>query len=152
MDEASQPRPAGEAEPASAGSCAQGELTDEGLQALLGRAIRITLILGGAAALAVWMAAGWRNAAMLAAGTAVSAASIVEWRRLVRLLSAQMDRKQTPRGAVVGGVFFVLRLTIFAGVIYGSLKCFRGSAIALVCGLGLALVAMGWEAVGLLRN
>lgn len=127
-------------------------LTDEGLEALLRRAIRITLILGGLAALVVWKAAGWRNAAMLVAGAAVSAASIVEWRRLVRLLNAQMDRQQTPRGALVGGVFFVLRLTVFAAVIYGSLKCFRGSAVALACGLGLAVLAMGWEAIGLLKN
>jgi len=127
-------------------------LTDEGLEALLRRAIRITLILGGLAALVLWKTAGWRDAAMLAAGAAVSAASITEWRRLVRLLNAQMDRKQTPRGAAVAGVFFVLRLTVFGAVIYGSLKCFRGSAVALLCGLGLAVLAMGWEAIGLLRN
>jgi hypothetical protein len=47
---------------------------------------------------------------------------------------------------------FVLRLTVFAGVIYGSLKCFRGSVIALLCGLGLALVTMAWEALRLLRD
>jgi len=46
----------------------------------------------------------------------------------------------------------VLRLTIFAAVIYGSLKCFQGSAIALLCGLGLAMVAMAWEALRLLRE
>lgn len=125
-------------------------LSDEGLQALLRRAIRITLILGGLAALVVGVATGWRNAAMLAVGTAVSAASIVEWRRLVRLINAQMDRKQTPRGALVAGVFFVLRLTVFAAVIYVSLKCFRGSVAALLGGLGLAVVAMTWEAIGLL--
>lgn len=127
-------------------------LTDAGLEALLRRAIRITLILGGLAALAVGFSTGWRNGAMLAAGTAVSAASIVEWRRLVRMLNAQMDRKQTPRGALVGGVFFVLRLTVFAAVLYVSLKCFRGSVAALLGGLGLAVVAMAWEAIGLLRN
>ena len=40
-------------------------------------------------------------------------------------------------------VFFVLRLTVFAGVIYGSLKCFQGSVVALLCGLGLAVLAIG---------
>ena len=49
-------------------------------------------------------------------------------------------------------MFFVLRLTIFAGVIYGSLKCFQGSVVALLCGLGLAVLAMGWEALRLLRD
>jgi hypothetical protein len=127
-------------------------LTDEGLQVLLRRAIRITLILGLLAALVVWKAAGWRNAAMLAAGTLISAASILEWQRLVRFINAKMDQKQVPRGAAVALVFFVLRLIVFAGVIYGSLKCFQGSVAALLCGLGLAVLAMVWEAIRLLRN
>jgi hypothetical protein len=127
-------------------------LTDEGLQVLLRRAIRITLVLGLLAALVVWKAAGWRNAAMLAAGTLISAASILEWQRLIRFLNAKMDQKQTPRGAAVALVFFVLRLIVFAGVIYGSLKCFQGSVAALLCGLGLAVLAMVWEAIRLLRN
>jgi hypothetical protein len=49
-------------------------------------------------------------------------------------------------------VFFVLRLTLYAGAIYGSLKCFQGSIIALLCGLGLAALAILWQAVGLLLD
>jgi hypothetical protein len=49
-------------------------------------------------------------------------------------------------------LFFVLRLTVFAAVIYGSLKCFHGSTAALLCGLALALFAIGWEAIRLLRD
>lgn len=127
-------------------------LTDAGLEALLKRAIRIILILGFLASLAVWKASGWRNAAMLATGTAISAASILEWKRLVRLINAKMDRKQAPGGAALAAVFFVFRLILFGGAIYGSLKCFRGSVVALLCGLGLAVLAMVWEAVRLLRN
>ncbi len=127
-------------------------LTDDGLQALLMRAIRITLVVGGLAALVLWKASGWRDAAMLATGAAISSASIYEWRRLVRFISAKMDRQQMPRGAAVSAVFFVLRLGLFGAAIYGSLKCFRGSAVALLCGLGLALLAMVWEAVRLLRD
>ncbi|MGB6746295.1 MAG: hypothetical protein WBE38_21775 [Terracidiphilus sp.] len=127
-------------------------LTNEGLEALLRRAIRITLILGLLAALVVWKASGWRNAAMLATGTLISAASIVEWQRLVRFINAKMDQKQAPRGAGLAFLFFVLRLIVFAGAIYGSLKCFQGSVAALLCGLGLAVLAMVWEAVRLLRN
>jgi len=48
--------------------------------------------------------------------------------------------------------FFLLRLLIFAGVIYGSLKCLRGSVLALLCGLALAMVAMAYEAIRLLRD
>jgi len=128
------------------------DLTDAGLEALLRRAMRITLILGLVAALAVLIASGWRNAAMLAAGASISAASILEWQRMVRLVNSRLDRKQAPRGAVVVAIFFVLRLTVFAAVIYVSLKCFQGSLIALLCGLGLAVLAMAWEAIRLLRD
>ncbi len=127
-------------------------LTDSGLEALLRRALRIILILGTLSALIVWKASGWRNAAMLAAGTAISAASLLEWRRLIRLINAKMDRQQAPRGTLVAGVFFVIRLLVFAGVIYGSLKWLRGSVVALLVGLSLAVLATAWEAIRLLRN
>ncbi len=127
-------------------------LTDEGLQALLKRAIRNTLIVGLLAALALWKGSGWRSAAMLATGTAISAASISEWRRLIRIFNARLDRKQAPKGVLTAAVFFVIRLTVFGGAIYGSLKYLRGSVVALLFGLGLAVLAMVWEAVRLLRN
>ncbi len=127
-------------------------LTDAGLEAMLRRAIRIILVLGLLAALAVWKASGWRNAAMLATGTAISAASIFEWQRLIRIINAKMDQKQLPRGAGLAMVFFALRLLVFGGVIYGSLKCFQGSVAALLCGLGLAVLATLWEAIRLLRH
>jgi len=127
-------------------------LTNEGLDDLLRRAMRITLVLGLLASLVLWKASGWRNAAMLATGALISAASIVEWRRLIRFINAAMDRQQTPRGAWLAVIFFILRLIVFAGVIYGSLKCFQGSVAALLCGLGLAVLAMVWEALRLLRN
>lgn len=126
-------------------------LTDAALDAMLKRAMRITLILGAIPAVILWIASGWRNAAMLATGAAISAASVLEWRRLIRLFNARMDRRKTPRGAVTV-VTFLLRLLIFAGVIYGSLVCFRGSVVALLCGLALAVVAIAWEALRLLRD
>jgi ABC-type Co2+ transport system permease subunit len=89
---------------------------------------------------------------MMAVGAAVSAASILEWQRLIRLVNAKLDNQKTPRSALMVAVFFVLRLTVFAAVIYGSLKCFQGSVVALLCGLGLAVVAIAWEALRLLRD
>ena len=132
-------------------------LTDAGLEALLRRAIRIILILGVLAALIVWKAAGWRNAAMLATGAAISAASILEWQRLIRFINfkldgAKLDQKQAPRGTLVAVLFFAVRLLVFAGAIYGSLKCFRGSVGSLLAGLSLAVLATVWEAIRLLRN
>jgi hypothetical protein len=127
-------------------------LTDEALQALLKRAIRDTLILGLIATLILLFASGWRNAAMLAVGAIISAASILEWQRLIRLFNDRLDQKKTPKGAATVVVFFMIRLAIFAAAIYGSLKCFQGSAIALLCGLGLAMIAMAWEALRLLKD
>lgn len=148
------------------------DLTQEDLERMLRRAIGHTLALGLVAALILWKAAGWRTAAMMATGAAISAVSILEWRRLIRFIHRVMEkggppktagaetdagnadsgRKLTPRGGFVAAVFLVLRLTVFAGAIYGSLKCFRGSAVALICGLSLAMLAMLWEAIRLLRE
>lgn len=127
-------------------------MSDQGLQYLLRRAIYITLILGGLASLILWKASGWRNAAMMATGTGISAASIVEWKRLIRLINAMLDKKKALRSALLAGALFVLRLTVFGAVIYVSLRCFRGSVVALLCGLGLAIVALLWETIRLLRD
>jgi len=127
-------------------------LTDEALATLLKRAIRDTLILGVVSSLVLLVASGWRNAAMLATGAAISAASILEWQRLIRLINARLDKQKLPRSAAVVAVFFVLRLLIFGAVIYGSLKCFQGSVVALLCGLGLAVVAVTFGALRLLKG
>jgi uncharacterized membrane protein len=128
------------------------DLTNEDLDAMLKRALRNTLILGTISALAVLIGGGWRNGAMLATGMLISAASILEWQRLVRVINARLDNQKTPASAPVVVIFFVLRLTVFAGVIYGSLRCFHGSVVALLCGLGLAVLTIGWEALRLLRD
>jgi hypothetical protein len=127
-------------------------LTDEALEALLKRAVRDTLILGLIPTVVLLIASGWRNAAMLAVGAAISAASILEWQRLIRFINAKLDKRKSPKSGVMVAIFFVLRLTVFAGAIYGSLRCFRGSVIALLCGLGLAVVATAWEALRLLKD
>ena len=128
------------------------DLTQADLDAMLQRALRNTLILGIVASLIVWIGGGWRSAAMLGTGTLISAASIWEWQRLIRLINARLDKRKTPASAPVVVLFFVLRLTVFAGVIYGSLKCFHGSIVALLFGLSLAVLAIVWEAIRLLRD
>jgi len=127
-------------------------ITDNDLESLLKRAIRLTVILGVLGSLVVWKASGWRNAAMLATGAAISAASIYEWRRLARFLIAKMDRKQVPRGTMLAVILFLGRLIIFGTAIYVSLKCFKGSGVALLCGLALAVLTLSWEALRLLRE
>jgi hypothetical protein len=128
------------------------DLTQADLDAMLTRALHITLILGLVAAIVVAIGGGWRSGAMLLTGALISAASIWEWQRLIRLMKARMDKNRTPAGAGVVVLFFVLRLTIFAGVIYGSLKCFHGSVVALLSGLCLAILTIGFEAIRLLRD
>ncbi len=127
-------------------------MTDLDLAKLLKRSVRDTLILGLLVALILLLAAGWRNAGMMVVGTLISAASIFEWQRLIRLMNAKMDQQKTPGSAVLVVTFFLLRLLIFAGAIYGSLKCFQGSVVVLLCGLGLAVVATAWEALRLLKE
>jgi uncharacterized membrane protein len=128
------------------------DISEEDQQALLQRAMRNTLVLGLLSSLALLIGSGWRSAAMLLTGTLISAASILEWRRLLRVINAKLNNRKTPRSAPAVVLFFVLRLTVFAGVIYGSLKCFQGSVVALLCGLGLAALTIGWEVVALLRD
>ena len=127
-------------------------LTDLALEALLKRAVRDTLILGLIPVIVLLIASGWRNAAMLAVGALISAASILEWQRLIRLINAKLDKQKSPRNAALVVTFFLLRLAIFAGAIYGSLKCFQGSVFALLCGLGLAVLATAFEALRLLKD
>ena len=127
-------------------------LTHDDLDAMLKRALRITLILGTIASIIVLIGSGWRNGAMLLIGTLISAASILEWQRLIRVINARMDQNRAPAGAGIVVLFFVLRLTLFAEVIYGSLKCFHGSVVALLCGLCLAILTIGYEAIRLLRD
>jgi hypothetical protein len=129
---------------------AQGVMPDP--DAILRRAFRNIVILAVAACLVLWKVSGWRDAAMLASGAAVSAASTYEWRRLVRFINAKLDNHESPRGTVIAITFLTFRLIIFGAVIYVSLKCIQGSAIALLCGLGLALLAMVWEGIRLIRG
>jgi hypothetical protein len=115
--------------------------------------VRITAALGVAIALFLWLARGWPTAALFAVGAALSIGSIYEWGRLIGMVNARMDGARSSglgSGIVVG--LFLLRLSLFAAVIYVSLKCFQGSPIALLCGLGLGLAGLFWEAMQVLRG
>jgi hypothetical protein len=136
------------------------DFTFDDLKALLRRAVRLSMVLGAAIALFLWWRMGWQTAALFVVGGAISIASIYEWGRLIRVVGARMDGQEAGKNASQGsglgtGVvvsLFLVRLVLFAGAIYGSLKCFQGSPIALLGGLGLGLVGLVWEAMRVLRQ
>jgi hypothetical protein len=128
------------------------DITLEALYAMLRRAMRNSAVLAVLLSVGVWIGSNWRNAAMLAVGAAISIASIYEWLRLARVINARLDREKPAANAGVVVLFFLLRLLIFAVVIYGSLKMIQGSGVSLLCGLALAVTTMGWEALRLLRE
>jgi len=128
------------------------ELSNDAAEVMLQRAMRISLILGAIASAILYVAAGWRDAAMLWTGALISAASIFEWQRLARVIRAKLEAEKTPRSAPAVVVFFVLRLILYAGAISVRLKCFQGSPVALLCGLGLAALTIAWQALRLLLD
>jgi len=128
------------------------DITPDALYAMLRRAMRNSVVLAVLLGAGVWIGSNWRNAAMLAVGAAISVASIYEWLRLARVINARLDRQKPAANAGVVVVFFLLRLLLFAAVIYGSLKTIQGSGISLLGGLALAVTTMGWEALRMLRD
>jgi hypothetical protein len=128
------------------------ELPNDAAEVMLQRAMVKTLILGAIASIVLLIASGWRNAGMLMAGALISAASIFEWQRLARVIRAKLEAEKTPRSAPAVVVFFLLRLVLYAGAIYVSLKCLQGSAVALLCGLGLAAITILWQALRMLLD
>lgn len=127
-------------------------LSDEAARATLAATMRWTLLTTLLGATAIWLSTNWRNAAMFAVGGSISAASIYEWLRLMRLLMDHQDQKRTGSGASLVVAFFFLRLLFFAAAIYGSLKWIEGSIFALLAGLALAVILLAWQALRLLRN
>ncbi len=128
------------------------DVSPEALYAMLKRAMRNTAVLAVLLAAATWVGSNWRNGAMLAVGAAISMASIYEWLRLAKVINARLDNQKAGAHSGVVVLFFLLRLLLFAAVIYGSLKVIHGSGIALLCGLALAVTTMGWEALRMLRE
>lgn len=144
------------------------EFTDADLAAMLRRVVRLTAVLGVVLTLVLWALSGWPTAALFAVGAAISIGSIYEWARLIRVVTQRLDRmnqggagegeaepanaRRAGLGPVVVVMLFLMRLMIAAVAIYVSLKCFHGSPIALLCGLGLALAGLVWEAVRVLRG
>lgn len=127
-------------------------MTDSDLFDLLGRAQRTVLILGAILAVGCAIKAGWQSGLLALVGAGISWSGIREWRTLSRALFAQMDN-QAPAGTTRRTlVSFFLRLGVVGVVLYVSLRCLNGSVYALVAGIGLAVLALSFEALKQLRG
>jgi hypothetical protein len=115
------------------------------------RALRLLLWLTIVGAALVWWKMGWRSAALLAVGAAISGSGLWEWLRLMSAVMARMDvgGEAKPVGLVLTGFFLRLGLTVV--VLYVSLKALDGSVFALAAGLGLGVVSLTFEALRLVK-
>jgi ATP synthase I chain len=128
------------------------DFSDADLKAALMRAIRLTAVLAAVLFVALSVTIGWQSGMLLLVGALISASGLWEWQRLIDAVNARLDQEKNPRplGPVLIGFF--LRLLLAAGLLYGSLKCFHGSAFALVAGLVLAVIGLSIEALRLLKS
>lgn len=132
-------------------SNAAGMMTDDDLQRLLLRAQRTVLILALVLFVIFTGTMGWQSGLLEIAGAIISWTGIREWRSLARAVSSSLDpaARPSPMGRTL--VMFFVRLGVVGLILYVSLKCLHGSVYALVAGIALAVAALTFEAVRLLR-
>lgn len=126
--------------------------TDDDFKRAILRALRLTGIVTALALPLVWWKLGWRSAALLLVGSAISASGLWEWLRLMSAVIERMDAaegKARPMGRILVGFFLRLGLTIVA--LYVSLKTLDGSVYALAAGLALGVFALTVEALRLVK-
>jgi hypothetical protein len=126
-------------------------MTDADLQEMLRRALRTVIILSSILVVVMTAARGWQTGLLFLAGAAISYTGIREWRSLALAVFDRIDNQQNARPMGRTLVMFFLRLGMVAVVLYVSLRCLHGSIYALVAGLALAVVALSFEALRLLR-
>jgi hypothetical protein len=137
--------------------------TDAQAAASLRRAGVLVVVLTCVALPVAWLYAGWRGAAALAVGAAISGSGLWEWRRLMAALTAKMDAQEAVQPSSANGTLkapsigfaiagFVVRLLVVVAVLYASLKYLHGSVPALAAGLAMGVVALTVEAIRLLRS
>jgi hypothetical protein len=127
------------------------DFTGQDLQAVLNRALRWLGILAAAGFAAIWVAAGWRSAALFLVGAVIAGTGLYESRRLMMavLNHFQEGGERKPIAGIL--IWFFLRLILAGVVLYVSLRSLEGSVYALCAGLGLAVVALTIESIRLLR-
>ena len=135
-----------------AGANLAASMTDDDLREMLRRALRTVVVLGLLLFLVFTFTLGWQTGLLELAGALISYTGIREWRNLALAIFAKLDNQQSARPMGRTLVMFFLRLAVVAAILYVSLRCLHGSVYALVAGIGLAVVALSFEALRLLRN
>ncbi|MGB9029889.1 MAG: hypothetical protein WCC27_07195 [Acidobacteriaceae bacterium] len=135
-----------------AGANLAASMTDDDLREMLRRALRTVVVLGLLLFLVFTFTMGWQTGLLELAGALISYTGIREWRNLALAIFAKLDNQQSARPMGRTLVMFFLRLGVVAAILYVSLRCLHGSVYALVAGIGLAVVALSFEALRLLRN
>lgn len=128
-----------------------GEVTDADFRRTMLRAIRLLAVVTLLAVPVLWFRLGWKSAALLVVGSAISGSGLWEWLRLMTVVMARMDvgAAARPMGLVLTGFF--LRLILTVAVLYVSLKLLDGSVYALAAGLALGVFALSVEGLRLVR-
>jgi small-conductance mechanosensitive channel len=131
---------------------AQTPISDDDLRRMMRRALRHVAILSVVVAAVLTFAMGWRSGLMFVAGAVISFTGIWEWRSLALAIFARLDNQEHVRPMGRTLVMFFLRLGVAVAILYASLRWLNGSAYALLAGLGLAILALSFEALRLLRG
>ena len=131
---------------------APSDMTDEDLFTVLRRSQHTIVVLGVLVAVIFWLAAGWQSGVLALAGAAISWTGILEWRSLTVAVFSRLDKKQQPRPASRTVVMFFVRLAAVGAILYVSLRFLNGTVYALIAGIGLAVVALSFHALRLLRT
>ena len=101
------------------------------------RITRTAVILGVAGTMAIWFAAGTRDAAGFLIGAVLALITVRSWFKLAGDLGTD--------GSVPGGgaaVFLVLRYVLIAGVIYATIRVLKSSPAMLIVGLLVSFAAV----------
>jgi hypothetical protein len=130
------------------------EFSDKDLQDALLRCMKLIGALTLVAIPIVWALWGWQSAILLVVGAGVAALSLWEWRSLVTNVAVMFEENPAaqPRPMARVLIRFFLRFALAAAALYVSLKCLHGSVYALITGLALAMLAVTFQALSLLRK
>jgi hypothetical protein len=125
--------------------------SDEDFRRIMLRALRLMLVVTAVAVPLIWWKMGWRSAALLTVGAAISGSGLWEWLRVMTAVMIRMDAggKARPMGLLLAGFF--LRLGGAIAVLYVSLRFLDGSVYALAAGLGMGVFALTFEALRMVK-